>query len=149
MVCWGGGGGRARVQGIFPRLSMEFCLVLTWINFNPNMDKLHPLWHVELNYLTIPFPYFNSAAVKVCKWISNFISHFTGYLMVGLQSIHVDKKGFTITMISHEYHAISYYWQQLFVQKLIRSNIKNKHHGAHYWPFVKGIHWLIHITKGQ
>ena len=29
-----------------------------------------------------PFPIFNGAAVKVCKWISNFIPHFIIYEMI-------------------------------------------------------------------
>ena len=52
-------------------------LLLKWINFNPSMDKeLHyKVWY-EIAY---PFPNSNGATVEVWKWISNFITHFTGH----------------------------------------------------------------------
>ena len=48
------------------------------------------------NYITSPFPDFNSATVEVSDWISNFTSHCTGYdyvSMLGLKLIHVSKTG--------------------------------------------------------
>ena len=40
-------------------------LLLTWFNFNPNMDEI-----------TYPFPNVNGGAVDVWEWRSNFIPHF-------------------------------------------------------------------------
>ena len=46
-------------------------LLLAWFDFNPSMDKCMPskVW----DEITYPFPNFNSYAVEVGKWISNFI----------------------------------------------------------------------------
>ena len=43
--------------------------------------------------ITYPFPNFNGATVEVLEWISNFITHFTGYVKStpGLKSIQVCK----------------------------------------------------------
>ena len=46
--------------------------------------------------ITYPFPNFDGATVEVCEWISNFIQHFTGRViihpfMLGLNLNHVSK----------------------------------------------------------
>ena len=46
--------------------------------------------------ITSPIPNFNSATVEVWEWISNFISHCSGYdylSILGLNLIHVSKRG--------------------------------------------------------
>ena len=50
-------------------------LLLTWINFNPSMDKY---LHTQKNVgeITYPFLNFNGATVDVQEWISKFIPHF-------------------------------------------------------------------------
>ena len=49
--------------------------LLTWNNFDLNMDKLlHPFYRI-----TYPFPNFSGAVFKV--WICNIISHFTGHVV--------------------------------------------------------------------
>ena len=46
--------------------------------------------------ITYPFPNFNGATVEVWKWIGNFISYFSVYVitlsMLGLKLIHVVKE---------------------------------------------------------
>ena len=51
--------------------------------------------------ITYPFPNFNSAAVEVWEWISNFIPHFNGHVNTypcwdGLNLNHVSKRGTTL-----------------------------------------------------
>ena len=49
-------------------------LILAW-----SSNYIHyKVWH-EISY---PFPNFNGAAVEVWEWISNFISHFTEYVVI-------------------------------------------------------------------
>ena len=55
-------------------------ILLTWSNFNSSTNKQSPpskMWH-EITY---QFTDFNSAAVEVWKWISNFIPRFTGHVI--------------------------------------------------------------------
>ena len=55
-------------------------LLLTWFNFNPSMDKpLHQLYSVEWNYLSIHK--LRQCTVEVWERKSNFIPHFTGYVI--------------------------------------------------------------------
>ena len=35
--------------------------------------------------ITYPFPNFNSCTIEVWEWISNFIPHFTGYVITQKQ----------------------------------------------------------------
>ena len=48
-------------------------LLLTSINFNPNMAHMPSKVWDEITY---PFPNFNVATVEVWEWINNFIPHF-------------------------------------------------------------------------
>ena len=50
-------------------------LLLTWIDFNPSMDKVITCL-VKCDEITYPFPNFNGCTVEVWEWISNFITHF-------------------------------------------------------------------------
>ena len=34
------------------------------------------------NYITYPFPNFNGPSAEVWEWISNFILHFAGHLII-------------------------------------------------------------------
>ena len=59
-------------------------LLLTWINFNPSMDKCIPmkfLFFEVWDVITYPFPNFNGATVEVWEWIINFTTHFTGHVI--------------------------------------------------------------------
>ena len=84
------------------------CLLLTWFNFNPSMDKSsHAQLSVEWN--TYPFPNFNGATVEVWEWISNFIPHFITYpcwdssktmLIKGVPGLKAARYGFGIVWSS-------------------------------------------------
>ena len=52
---------------------------------------------------------------------------------------------FVITVISYEHHgSIKSLVTALFVQQLVKTNIKGNINALHYWPFVGGIHrWLV------
>ena len=52
----------------------------TRINFNPSMDTIYIHYKVW-NEITYPFSNFNGVTVEVCKWISNFIAHFTKHVI--------------------------------------------------------------------
>ena len=64
---------RWRHHGI--RVKSAGVLLLSWINFNANMDDYihYKVW----DEITYPFPNFNGCAVEVWERISNFIPHFT------------------------------------------------------------------------
>ena len=47
-------------------------LLVTWINYNPSMDKQMP----SKGEIVYPFPNFNGRTVKVWEWISNVAPHF-------------------------------------------------------------------------
>ena len=84
---------RRSAQGV---VDHQVPLLLTWFNFNPNMDKW--LHHYKMwGEIMHQFLNFNDATVEVYEWISNFIPHLTGtcdYLsMLGLKLIHVSKVG--------------------------------------------------------
>ena len=51
--------------------SHQGALLLAWITIH------YKVW----NKITCLFPNFNGAAVEVCEWRSNFISHFIGYVI--------------------------------------------------------------------
>ena len=55
-------------------------LLLTWFNFNPSMGMYYIHYKV-CDEITYPFPKFNGWTIEVCKWISNFIAHFIGYVI--------------------------------------------------------------------
>ena len=65
-------------------------------------------------------------AVEVCKWISNFIPHFTGHVITypcwGLRLNHASKRGTRNVFCSFHDDVIK--WK----------------HFPRYWPFVWGIH---------
>ena len=80
-VYWAGGPGEVTHQSDWQLSSGQGLyydlgpLLLTWFNFNHNMDKiLHPLkaW----GEITYPFLNFNGCTVEVYEWISNFIPYF-------------------------------------------------------------------------
>ena len=52
--------------------------LLTWIKFNPSMDKR--IWCPVKCGMEL-FIHCQTATVEVWKWLSNFISHFTGYMV--------------------------------------------------------------------
>ena len=67
----------------------------------------------EITYL---FPNFNTAAIEVWEWISNFIPHFTGHAcdyfsILGMKLIHVSNSKLQVhTLLSM--HVITYpYWE--------------------------------------
>ena len=37
----------------------------------------------------------------------------------------------------------------IFIALLVQANCKENIKALHHWPFVKGIHWQIPLTKGQ
>ena len=55
--------------------------LLTWINFNPGMNK-HPnyIHYYMWDGITYPFPNSNGVAVEVWGWISSFNPNFTGHV---------------------------------------------------------------------
>ena len=56
------------------------CLLLTWLNFNPNMDKYYI--HYNMWYqITYPLPNFNGVTVEVWEWISNFIPNLAMHVV--------------------------------------------------------------------
>ena len=60
------------MQALWP--FFNFCgltKILVWIS-----DHIR---YEVLDVITFPFPNFNGVAVEIWKWISKFISHFTGH----------------------------------------------------------------------
>ena len=57
-------------------------LLLIWIYFNPRISNYihHNVW----NKNTYTFPNLNSCTVEICEWISYFIPHFTGHVIIHL-----------------------------------------------------------------
>ena len=65
----------------YAKLTNRGLFLLTWINFNASVYKynyIHYKMWVEIAY---PFPNFNGCTVEVWEWISNFIPHFTMYVI--------------------------------------------------------------------
>ena len=64
-----------------------YWVLLTWINFNPRMDKQqHPLSVGEITY---PFINLNGAAVCIWEWISIFHLEYMGSLRNALHPLFV------------------------------------------------------------
>ena len=83
-------------------LSSQFCLrwalLLTWINFNPNMDENNHMPCKVSDRLTDRFPNLNGCTVEAWEWRSNFIPHLIKDVhvqrsLLGLRLIHVNKNG--------------------------------------------------------
>ena len=76
-------------------LSWKAPHLLSWINYNPSMDKLlHLLSNVGCSSLSIPK--FNGSAVEVWEWVINSSHTSLGMwflIMLGLKLIHVSKRG--------------------------------------------------------
>ena len=71
---------------------------ISWRPFYWHGLTLIPAWKSHYNdEITYPFPYFNSANVKVWEWISNFIQHFIEHYLSMLGSkfnyLYVRKRG--------------------------------------------------------
>ena len=49
---------------------------LTWVTFNPSIDKFRHIPGKVWDENTYPFPNFNGAAVGVWEWMSNFTPDF-------------------------------------------------------------------------
>ena len=73
------------------RCSILFCFVFQWITRGPfhyhglaiipayiGYHTHYKVW-VEITY---PFPNFSGATVEVWEWVSNFIPHFTGHVII-------------------------------------------------------------------
>ena len=51
-----------------------------WIDCNPRMDKyIHYIHYNAWDEITYPFPNFYSYTIQ--EWISNFMSHFSAYVI--------------------------------------------------------------------
>ena len=66
------------------------------VKFNPRMDNYHihcKVW----DEISFAFTNYNGRAVEVWEWISNFIPHFAGHVIIypflGLMLNHVSSRG--------------------------------------------------------
>ena len=58
----------------------------------------------------------------------------------------------TITLMSHEHHDVTNYWQiDCLFNSLFSLTLKKNIKALHYWPFVSGIHrsWVASSHKGS
>ena len=58
--------------------SLQGLRLLAWINFTAWIDK----YIMCVDEITYPFPNFKGCTVEVWEWMSNFIPHFTGHVII-------------------------------------------------------------------
>ena len=77
-----------QVVEILQKLGLIFFLLKTWANFDQHGLTLIQAWlskYMHYNAwdeIIFLFPNFNCCTIEIWEWISNFIPHFTGHMII-------------------------------------------------------------------